>query len=319
MMLHQFGIACQRQWRIVHNFSVMDDLFTQSGLSLERLRSFCLIAEHGGFTKAARGDPSKQPLYSRQLKELEAFFGTELVRRSGRAFALNEEGKRLYELARSYFGALADFKNTCANRPIRVQIGAGDSIIQWHLLPRLSAIRDALPNTQLKLLNLPTEQVVEHVLSGDLDLGIVRQTAVRGELKSHLLGKLEFALFAPKRVARSSWESTLKNCPMAVLEGAGEFRQELQKAALKEQFVPRVEVECVSFPAVATAMKFAGLAGILPLAAAEELGTANFVRLEVPWLNKLGRSMSLIVSRRALGLRPELETITSELAQILDA
>lgn len=304
---------------MIHNFSVMDELFTQSGLSLERLRTFCLIVEHGGFTKAARGDAAKQPLYSRQLKELEAFFGTELVRRSGKSFALSEEGKRLYELARSYFGALSDFKNTCSNRPIRIQVGAGDSVIQWHILPRLAALRKALPNIVLKLLNLPTEQIVERVASGDLDLGIVRQTAVKGELKSHTLGKLEFALFAPRKSVNNTWEMTLKGCPMAVLEGAGEFRQELEKAALKEQFQPKIEVECASFPAVATAMKFAGLAGILPVASADELGIANFVRLDPPWLHKLGRSMSLIVGRRALSVRPELETIMTEVVRVLNA
>jgi DNA-binding transcriptional LysR family regulator len=319
MIVDWFGVACQWCYRIVHNFSVMDDLFTQSGLSLDRLRTFCLIAEHGGFTKATRGDAAKQPLYSRQLKELEAFFGTELVRRSGKSFALNEEGKRLYELARSYFGALSDFKNTCSNRPIRIQVGAGDSIIQWHILPRLAALRKALPNIVLKLLNLPTEQIVERVASGDLDLGVVRQTAVGSELKSHMLGKLEFALFVPKRLAKSNWEATLKSCPMAALEGTGEFRQELEKAALKEQFEPRIEVECASFPAVATAMKSAGLAGILPVAAADELGTSSFVRLDPAWLHKLARSTSLIASRRALSVRPELETIVEEVAKILES
>lgn len=304
---------------MVHNFSVMDDLFAQGGLSLERLRTFCLIVEHGGFTRAARGDAAKQPLYSRQLKELETFFGTELVRRSGKSFALNDEGRRLYELARSYFGALSDFKNACSNRSMHIHLGAGDSIIQWHILPKLADIRSALPNTVLKLINLPTEQIVERVASGDLDLGVVRQTAVKGELKSHILGKLEFALFAPIRYTNNNWESTLRNCPMALLEGSGEFRKEIEKAALKEQFQPQIAVECASFPAVATAMKCAGIAGILPIAAADELGTRSFVRQEASWLHKLGRQMSLIASRRTLNMRPDLEIIARGLVSILRA
>lgn len=302
---------------MIHNFLVMDDLFAQNGLSLERLRTFCLIAEHGGFTKAARGDPAKQPLYSRQLKELESFFGTELVRRSGKSFSLNEEGHRLYELARSYFGALSDFKNACSNALIRIHLGAGDSILQWHVLPRLAEIRKALPNTGLKLLNLPTQQIVERVVSGELDLGIVRRTAIRSEVVSHALGRLEFALFIPKRTTQCNWELALKTCPMAVLEGAGEFRQELEKVAAKEQFKPRIEVECSSFPAVAKAMKCASLAGILPVAAADELGLHGFIRLHAPWLSKLSRPVSLIASRRLLSLRPELDSITKELARVL--
>jgi len=94
----------------------MDDLFAQTGLSLERLRAFCLVAEAGGVTKAA-GDASKQPLLSRQLKELEVYFGVELFQRTGRTMTLTGPGKSLYRIGKSYFGALSDFKNTYANLP----------------------------------------------------------------------------------------------------------------------------------------------------------------------------------------------------------
>lgn len=51
------------------------DLLSQGGLSLERLRSFCLVAEAGGVTKAAKGDAARQSQFSRQVKELEECFG----------------------------------------------------------------------------------------------------------------------------------------------------------------------------------------------------------------------------------------------------
>ena len=70
-----------------------DDLLQHSGLSLDRLQSFCCVAEAGGVTKAAKGDPARQSLFSRQIKELEEFFGVELMRRSGRGVALTEAGR----------------------------------------------------------------------------------------------------------------------------------------------------------------------------------------------------------------------------------
>ena len=51
------------------------DLFQTTGLTLERLHSFLMVAEAGGVTKAAGGDPNRQSLFSRQIKELEEFFG----------------------------------------------------------------------------------------------------------------------------------------------------------------------------------------------------------------------------------------------------
>ena len=82
-----------------HNVVIFMDTFAQmlskGGLSLDRLNNFCRIAEAGGITKAAGGDPGKQSLYSRQIKELETFFGTELKVRRGRGIALTEAGNEL--------------------------------------------------------------------------------------------------------------------------------------------------------------------------------------------------------------------------------
>lgn len=310
-MMHESSIARQSPHGMVHNFLDMDDLFTQGGLSLDRLKTFCLIAEAGGFTKAARGDVTKQPLFSRQLKELEAFFGVELVRRSGKNMALTDKGKRLYRLARDYFGALSDFKKVCASQPVKLQIGAGDSVIQWLILPKLAAARKALPQANLRLLNLPTKEIVEKVESGELDLGVVRQSGTTERVKTVALGKLEFALFVPKKTmpkgAEDDWRAVLRTCPLAMLEGAGEFRQGLQKAAAKEGFEPRIEIECSSFPAVAKAMNCAYLSGLLPVAAAQDLAKGEFVQMSAPWINRLARAMVLIWNPRTAEIRHHVE------------
>lgn len=43
----------------------------------------------------AEGDPSRQSLISRQIGELEAFFGTELARRKGKGLELTDAGLEL--------------------------------------------------------------------------------------------------------------------------------------------------------------------------------------------------------------------------------
>ena len=86
------------------------DLLSRGGLSLDRLQSFCAVAAEGGITKAAQGDPVRQSLFSRQIKELEEFFGVELVRRKGRGIALTEAGEQLHALARERLLRLSDFE-----------------------------------------------------------------------------------------------------------------------------------------------------------------------------------------------------------------
>lgn len=290
---------------------------------MERLRAFCLIAEAGGFTKAAGGDPTKQPLLSRQLKELEGFFGVELLHRAGRGVTLTEPGKELYTLARDYFAALGDFKNRCAESPTSLTVGAGDSVIQWLILPRLEQTRKALPNVNVRLLNLPTQEIVKRVADGEVDLGIVRRGAAKERLKSVRLGRMDFALFVSRKSVPSGkpsdWKEVLKRCPLAVLEGAGAFRQELQTAAEKAGTALRIEVECSSFPAVARAVQSAGLAAILPVGAAHELPPSAYVQIPLPWAGPLARELDLIWSPRVASIRLAVGEAARVLSGILRA
>jgi DNA-binding transcriptional LysR family regulator len=302
---------------MVHIFLDMDDLFGQNGLSMERLRTFCLVVEAGGFTKAAGGDAARQPLFSRQIRELEAFFGVELLKRSGKKIAVTKEGAELARLIRNYFSALGDFKKTCLNRPTKVRLGAGDSIIQWLILPQLPEIKKRMPTLQLELINLPTNQIVEQLGDGLLDMGIVRQTSVSSGIESIVLGRMDFGVFVPRKWSKLDWSQLLQQGSFAVLEGSGEFRQQLATAAGRENVHPRIEVECSSFPAVVKAMNCAGLAGLLPLAAGIDLKREGFTQLEVPWTKQLSRQMVLLADGRACQIKPSLGQVYGELGKLL--
>ena len=296
------------------------ELFSTGGLSFDRLRAFVLVAHAGGFTKAAEGDPTKQPLLSRQVKELEAFFGVELLKRLGRGVKLTEAGEDLYRLTRDTFGALGDFKAAVRQTPPTLRIGAGDSVIQWTILPSLASVRKKMPHVRLKLINLPTQVIVEKVESGELDLGIVRKEAVTNRLVGEELGPMEFGLFVPKRVLmgkeRSPWQSVLGHCPIAALEGNGDHRQLLKSMANQYKLKLQIEVECSSFSAVASAMAHSSLGGILPLAAASAFPPGQFARLAVPWMGRLTRKMSLVWSLRTVSVRSRLEVLAQALVQI---
>ena len=68
-------------------------LLSQRGISLDRLRNFAAVAESGSIARVADGDPVRQSLISRQIGELEEFFGVELTRRRGKGGVLGEVGE----------------------------------------------------------------------------------------------------------------------------------------------------------------------------------------------------------------------------------
>jgi DNA-binding transcriptional LysR family regulator len=296
------------------------ELLREGGLSLDRLQSFCLVAQAGGVTKAAKGDPAKQSLFSRQIKELEEFFGAELIRRKGRGIVLTEAGVRLNVIARECFASLLDFKRQCKNQPVEVVIGAGESVIQWLLMPRLDRIRERVPNVRLKFLNLPTGEAVKRLLEGLIDFALVRKDAVSRPLQAKALGVMGYSLFLPAGLraahGRKDGLKILDGLPLATLEGEGSFRSALSSVASKQRVQVNIQVECSSFPLAARAVAGARVAAILPSIAAAGLEVAGVDQVAVPFLKTLDREMSLATSPRLIRIRPVLERVGTVLHQV---
>jgi DNA-binding transcriptional LysR family regulator len=287
------------------------ELLSEGGLSFDRLQSFCLVAQAGGVTKAARGEANKQTLYSRQIKELEQFFGVELVRRKARGIVLTAAGERLNILARECFASLLDFKSECKGLPMEIVIGAGESIIDWVLIPRLGNVRKQLPNVQIRFMNLTSSDVVRCLAEGAIDFGIVWENAASKPLKTTSLGAIGYSLFVPDGLQpagsdKDSGVKLLQSVPLATLEGEGTFRRELAAISRKNRLKLKIVVECASFPLAARAARAAGLAAILPTVAAANLGS-GVRQVELKALCSLERRICLAWNPRVLRIRTALE------------
>jgi DNA-binding transcriptional LysR family regulator len=291
---------------------MVPDLLQQGGLSLERLQSFCLVAQAGGVTRAAKGDPARQSLFSRQIKELEQFFGTELIRRKGRGIVLTGAGVRLNLIAIECSTALTDFKSECRNHPVEVVIGTGESVIQWLLMPRLDKLREHLPNVRLKFLNLPTAEAVKRLADGAIDFALVRRDAIVRPLQVKFLGVMDYSRFVPTALAssgRKDWASLFGQLPLATLEGEGSFRSSLAHAANKASIELNIQIECSSFPLVACAVAKGNVAAVLPTIAAADLDGPGVNHYALPFLKNLNREMCLAMNGRLLRIRPILQQV----------
>lgn len=292
------------------------ELLSEGGFSLERLQSFCLVAQAGGVTKAAKGDPARQSLFSRQVKELEEFFGAELMRRKGRGIVLTAAGERLNVLARECFASLGDFKSECKGLPVEVVIGAGESVIDWVLMPRVAEVRQKLPNVRLKFLNLATSEVVRRLADGVIDFGVVRKDAVSRPLQCASLGFMGYSLFVPEQLrGAGSGVKALESLPLATLEGEGSFRRELAAIARKNRLTLRIEIECSSFPQVARGVGTGVVAAILPSAAAVELGQLRVREIRTPLFDSLSRELCLAWNPRVLRIRSAVDKASKVLGQ----
>ena len=160
---------------------MFEHLFAERGLSLDRLKTLIEVAKAGSIAAAARGDSARQSLYSRQIKELEEFFGVELASRRGKVLALTGAGWELVRLASESLCLLDDFKSRSRNLPYRFTIGAGDSLHAWVVAPVLASIQKRGLPWLFALENLRNSEIPSKLQNMDIDFGIVRTSALEAE------------------------------------------------------------------------------------------------------------------------------------------
>lgn len=283
-----------------------ESLFARSGLSLERLETFSKIAAAAGISAAAPGDPTRQSQFSRQLKELEEFFGCELISRGRGRFALTSQGRDLFRIIQTNFNALSELAQRCGSANVQVSIGAGEGILQWLVTPNLRSFRAAQPETTLVLINLRTEEIITRLTDGRLDIGIVRQDAVRPPLKATKLGSIHHRLIVPKAaaasVAKSVWD-ILKKLPVAVMHGSA-ITAALEAECERRGIALDVCFRASSYLQLTEAIDQISCAAVLPTFAARKLIATGARAVDIKELKSLTRGLAFAVDPRVSQLRP---------------
>ncbi len=297
---------------MLHYHGVMSELLAHSGLSLERLRAFLAIADAGGISRASRGSATRQSQLSRQLGELEAFFGRPLMERRGGRRVLNEHGRRLAEHIRWTFAGLVDLQaGQAAESTPTFVLAAGDAVLHWLVLPRIAEVGAAF-----EIVALPAEDVVARLLDGSADFGIVRADDVRKELSRHLIGSVEHALFVPRALGRGvADDELLFKVPVALQIADTDFLARLNEHAGKRGKTLKIALRCESFPQVLRAVQSGAFAGLLPTWAAGELPVSRFRSVTVA--GRHASRLHLAWSPRLLQVRAGAERVLERLSAAL--
>jgi DNA-binding transcriptional LysR family regulator len=275
------------------------------------------VVEAGNLSKAASGDPTKQSQFSRQIKELEAFFGVALTRRVGRRIEISEEGHRLALMIRRQFGELDDFRESMAGRSVSVRIGSQGSVIDWLLVPRLAGINDALGNAMVELEQMRSVDVVRAVADGRLDFGNVREDAVPKEIKRWRLGEVGYALFATNALwkGRSSVVELVQNAPIAELLLGGQFAERWHSWLTKERLVTKVFARVSSFTELTKIAQTGQAAAVLPDLARVDFDPKRYAHHSIPALRN--RTLVLIANTRSLERSGIAPGAAKKLAELL--
>jgi len=277
-----------------------DPLFNLTGLSLDRLRSFLHVMEAGGVAKAAQGDANRQSQYSRQIKELEGFFGVKLTRLVGKRLEIADDGRRLAAIIRRQFRELGDFREAMAGRSVSVRFGSQGSVIDWLLAPRIGEVAEALGNVTVEMEMLRTLDVARGVADGRLDFGILRADAITKDVKRWPLGQVGYALFAAKPLwkPKAGARDVIASAPLAELLQGGQFGLRWQEWLAAQELQPRVISRVSSFTQLARVVHAGQAAAVLPEMAAVDFDPKGYRHETIPGLRP--RNLVLIANQRSL-------------------
>lgn len=298
--------------------SVTTYLNNLTGISIERLRSFCEIVEAGSVVGAASKNRVEQSQYSRQMRDLEKALGTKLFVKEGKFLRLSRDGGKLAALTRAYFGGLNDLAERVSDGGRVVRMGTAESIMRWVLIPRYAELVTAV-GARIDVESNRTERIVEKVLNGGLDLGIVRADAVTPELESFEFPALAYSLLIPRAILPDKSAAGLRavrTLPLVLIDGDGRFvrgvRALLEKNEITAQVIARVE----SFSLAAELAKAISAATIVPRQATGEFAADQFAIAEIEVLAALTRPLSVIVSKQTAELSTHAWRAASRMSRL---
>jgi DNA-binding transcriptional LysR family regulator len=284
---------------------MLNRLLSEGGISLDRLGSFHEVAESGSITAAANGSPSRQSLLSRQISDLESFFGVSLLRRESRPHRLTSEGEELARLCREFFVGIEECSTQWKTGETVVSIVSGESLLQWIVLPLVRS---------RPMFRKRTGDAVQSVIDGKADLALVRKDAVPDGLKHEGEFALRYRLIVPEAMAAKvnakRGIEILAGLPLVLLEGDGDLSRAIKEECGIQNIRLDVRLECSSFPQIAEAIQTMDLAGFLPRFAPPIKRTVAY---DIPEMNRLSRILTLAWSPRRERMKPSLLRVVEEL------
>jgi DNA-binding transcriptional LysR family regulator len=278
------------------------------GLSVERIEAFLAVAEAGGIAKAAPGNPSRQSQLSRQLRDVSAALGFEVMARDGHGMALTAGGARVRAVLREMVDGLAAARAAQAGAPVAATLAAGDSVLRWLVLPRVHAALAEAPGVELAV--RAVTRGFDAVRDGEFDLALSRSRRKPDGLASAPVGTLRYALFAPRALHRRA----VAALPLVHVTGAPEAMATIADALGAS---PSVALRCETFPQAALAVASGHYAALLPALAAAELPASVAPHPDAPALRALDLRLALVARERRLASVPALAALYAALARHL--
>jgi DNA-binding transcriptional LysR family regulator len=229
-------------------------------LDLDVLEMIVAVADAGSFARAAESLHRSPSAVSMQIKAIEEVLGKSLFVRTTRSVAMTDDGRTLVDYGRHML-AMREEAWAAVVRPEirgRVTIGVPDDYASALLPGVLRKFASAHPRVEIRVVGMPSSQLIPLVKDNTLDLACITKTrGVTGEFIRH-----EPMAWVAARGNRQIWKE--RPLPIAVFAHGSTARAHAITALQRANIRYRMSYESPSLLGLISMLE-AGLA-IAPLA-----------------------------------------------------
>jgi DNA-binding transcriptional LysR family regulator len=286
-------------------------------MDLRHLETFVKIAELNSFTKAAEELYITQPTVSKQIVDLEGYFGVKLIDRTKRQVALTRAGEILFKYGKDFMAlrketidALEAFKGLKKGTVI---VGAS-TIPGIYILPHvLNIFREQYSGIRIKLIVSDSKDIMDKMEQGQIDVGFVGARDNSKKLEFRKLFEDTIVIIAPRNYPASVTLDDVKKYPFIMREqGSGTrnfFYSALKKAGINPMTDLQVVAELTDTEAIKEAVRSGmGISCVSKIAAKGATSQGHIITMRVKGMEDLKRSFYL-VSRKGKSLLPQVKAL----------
>lgn len=267
--------------------------------NLRKLEYFVRVADCGSVTAAAAAIPIAQPALTRQIRELEAELGVQLLQRLPRGVRLTQAGVTFYESAQSMLAEAARLTQKLARAQATTQdtvvLGVSPTLARLMLPGIFETCLHTLDGVVLRSREAFTPQLLDWLERGVIDLAVVTNPDTGRALLLQPLLAEPFALVAhagmrvPPRLALHQ----LSRLPL-LMTSLHRGIVERQLASLGKQLLVRAEIDSVD--TIRELVGRGGWATIMPVSVFKEGATA--APLSMSEISGVQLNRQLVLARR---------------------
>jgi DNA-binding transcriptional LysR family regulator len=140
---------------------------------------FLTVTQQKSFSKAAQALYISQPAVSKHIQSLEAYYKTSLFERKGLHIELTAAGKLLFDkltevkrIQEQTEFEISGIRDVMQSKGV-LKLGASTTVALYILPKILSSFNQHYPQIQISSLNRNSELVLEALLKGDINIGII--------------------------------------------------------------------------------------------------------------------------------------------------